>query len=322
MCAKKLDTGRLDNLIQIASNDSELIDRTILSDATVPVVAAKRALRKQVDPHTLIDNPRNRFNMRRDEEYIALESSIIQRGIDDDIRVKETADGQYMIVSGHRRKKIAIEQGIPKVWIKIDEFKSELDEVLCIIQANITNRAKSPLDMALSIHDLEELINDNSGRKRDTIAEKLGISSKSVHNYSTLLDLPDTIKGWLMDAILTPSQAYKVASFEPRHQQNLIEAVSPLLKDDMNDTEKKNIVKSEIARITKGINIGLGKTREKKAPNANKTLNKAVALLIPLHEQLEIPKSRKKKEEAMRQIESAIETLESIKEKIEAASVK
>lgn len=322
MSTKKLNTGKLDNLIQIASNDSELIDRTILPDAAAPLATVKRALRKQVDPHTLIDNPRNRFNMRRDEEYIALESSIKQRGIDDDIRVKETEDGQYMIVSGHRRKKIAIEQGIPKVWIKIDEFKSELDEVLCIIQANITNRAKSPLDIALSIHDLEELINDNSGRKRDTIAEKLGISSKSVHNYSTLLDLPDIIKSWLMEAILTPSQAYKVASFEQRYQQNLIEAVVPLLNDDMDDTEKKNIIKAEISRITKNINIGLGKSREKKAPNANKTLNKAVALLLPLHDHLEIPKSRKKKEEAVQQIEAAIKTLESIKGKIESTSAK
>jgi ParB/RepB/Spo0J family partition protein len=324
MSKKKLNTERLDDLMHKTSVEDNF-DMSIINPSIAPIPAStKRALRKTTDPRNLIPNPKNRFTMRRDSEYEALKESIRQSGIHNDIIVKPVPDDpdKFIILSGERRNTIALELELPKVPIKIEEFESDLEEITFLIQENIGTRQKYPLDIARSIQEMEALLNDEeiTGRRRDYIGEKLGISSRSVHNYALLIDLPEKIQEWLNNGLLTVTQAQTIASLSKSFQLELMKAVEDVMKDGMDEGQMKAVIKDALTKIVKDAKRAeKGQTKQsedKKSPNANKALKKAVGCLVPLQEQFTVPKTKKKKEEALQHINAALQLLESMKAKM------
>ncbi len=329
MSTKKINTDKLDNIMQNTSSNMNYDPAILNNGFNNPLpISTKHVLRKQIDPKLLMPNPKKQFNMEEDAEYQALEVAIEQTGINNDLIVKPISDGgafEYMILSGHRRHQIALKKNMAKVPIKIKEFDSELEETIFLIQENISTRQKHPLDIARSIQELELLMSDDeqiSGRKRDVIAEKLGISSRSVYNYALLIDLPVEIQEWLNKNLITVSQAQSISSLPAEYQSELIDLYEADITNETLVGDKKLVIKGLLSTISqkakraekKAENKGPLEENRPKAPD--KALKKALSCLTPIQNNFAIPKSRKKKEEVIQQIDTALHILEELKLKM------
>lgn len=154
-----------------------------LADAGVKVDTGKREQIEYIDIDKIIPDPENFYEL---SDIDALAENIALFGLRQPLRVREQADGTYMIVSGHRRytalKKIIAEDG-----------REDLREVPCIVEAagdnpalkqlaliydNMDNRKISSAEFATEVERVEKLLYqlqqdgyDFPGRMRDHVSE-------------------------------------------------------------------------------------------------------------------------------------------------------
>lgn len=154
-----------------------------LEAAGVKIDTGKREQIEYIDIDKIIPDPENFYEL---SDIDALAENIALFGLRQPLRVREQADGTYMIVSGHRRytalKKIIAEDG-----------REDLREVPCIVEAagdnpalkqlaliydNMDNRKISSAEFATEVERVEKLLYqlqqdgyDFPGRMRDHVSE-------------------------------------------------------------------------------------------------------------------------------------------------------
>jgi len=292
--------------------------------------AGNKPVRKQVDPHELMPNCLNTFSMEEDEEWHLLAKSITSDGINNDIIVYENPDPKsekpYVVVSGHRRLSIAIEAGENRVPIKIiPPFNDVSEELIFIITENKSVRKQSPLDLGLSIKRLEEEMakkekesgEEAVGRRRDRIAEILGMSSRTVHNYSALGSLPPSCQDWLRKEYISIRQALILSTLPKDTLDGIV------LQVDIAKSEKGYSVEELKAFIKKLLKEA--QNTQKPAPKAEtprqlsrstkNTLKKAnTALEIIINSSTRLPV--KESEDLLAKIDEMSDTLMRLRDKI------
>lgn len=309
----------LDRITEIETKKDETLEYGLEEK---PVITSKY-VRKQVSPKELMPNPDNTFSMKEDAEWQLLELSIKDQGINNDIIVYENPDKKsnspYIILSGHRRWKIAIKNNEEKVPIKIrPPFENKIDELVFIVTENKSTRQQKPLDLALSVQRLEqELIKNKEieGRRRDYIAEKLGMSSRSIHNYLTIATLPTVAQEWLREEWISFMQALDISKLSEDTINGISLQINEVIqKEGKNNTkgllfkllkEAKNLNnKKEIKQSSKDIS----KTLKRTLKGANKALKELSTTTINL--------SPKDSGSILIEINEILETLENLKEKL------
>ena len=172
---------------------------------------------RQLPVDKLVANPLNRFSMRQDEAFEATLRSVEQDGFLEDIVVAANDDGEtYRIISGHRRVEMARRLGRQRVPCKVRSYESELDEVRALMGANIHKREITPLDMARQLETVGEVLDRTQGKqgakeRAAALAEQSGLSRATVERYLDLLNLDETITGWVESGRLPMTDAYELA---------------------------------------------------------------------------------------------------------------
>lgn len=205
-----------------------------LEAAGVKVDTGKREQIVYIDIDKIIPDPENFYEL---SDIDALAENIALFGLRQPLRVREQADGAYMIVSGHRRytalKKIIAEDG-----------REDLREVPCIVEAagdnpalkqlaliydNMDNRKISSADFARQVEQVEKLLYqlqqdgyDFPGRMRDHVAEICKASAGKIARvkYIKAHLIPELQRQWGQDK-LRDSVAYAMAKISTA-RQNLI----------------------------------------------------------------------------------------------------
>ena len=241
-----------------------------------------RSIQKSIAPELLHPHPNNQFNISYDSEYESLKKAISEYGITNPIICYESGN-EYIILSGHRRAKVAKELGLNKVPVRIIENPQKLgwskfDELVFLGSENLSSRKQNPIDVARFASDLiDELEKEETetgikipGRKRDYIAERIpGLKGRTISTYLKLLDLPLKFQNWT-DKLYNLTTALKLA--EISH--------SKLFDDEM------FVLSNEIERILTDLNI----SQEEKI----KRIDKKIVDLCKEYERLnEKPKTRK-----------------------------
>lgn len=171
---------------------------------------------RQIPVEKLLDNPLNCFSMKEDEEFIRSMNSVEQDGFFEDLIVTPADDGNYRIISGHRRAIIARKLGKTQVPCKVRTYKSELEEARALIGANIHKRSISPLDMARQLQVLSEVLDRAQGvagtkERIVQLSEQTGLSTATVERYLGLLQLNEVVTELLSCGDINMSDAYELS---------------------------------------------------------------------------------------------------------------
>ena len=196
-----------------------------------------------------------------------LKDSIEQYGLLDPIIVRPhpTAEGHYMVVSGHRR--------LHAHDMLVSDGKKEFENVSCIIiepdrtdaqqiliEANIANRDISDYEKMQAVKRMNEIFDRREeagekikGRRRQHIAEALGMSVSAVGRLEKIeKSLTEEYKQELKEGNIGVSVADKLAS-KPEEEQKAIHAtkgakVKLVDLDDDKPEDKKEAPKPIITR--------------------------------------------------------------------------
>jgi ParB family chromosome partitioning protein len=233
----------------------------------------------QVEISKLKPHPKN-FEVYGQEEVTELADSISKHGLKNPIIVNK----EFTIISGHRRYKAALELGWKEVPYIIREFNSPFDELETLVLDNayrsqkteaqktregmileevIAERAKARKlatqnnNTAKEIREREESAPTETGRTRDQVAEKVGISSGKVYEESKkVIQEIDRLRadGKTEDADLLSGVLEKAPS-----------AANVLLKVGLDNISQED--KDALKEKKTSVNAIVKKTKKKKEPS-------------------------------------------------------
>lgn len=173
---------------------------------------------RQFRVDALLPNPMNRFSMAEDEQFLSTVESVKKDGFLEDIIVTPTeTEGQYRIVSGHRRVEAAKKLGKTSVPCKVREYPDKLAELRALMGANLHRRSLSPFDMALELETLRDVLKEedklpeNVKEQSELLAEQSDLSRATVERYLDLLNLDETLTAWAREGKMTMTDAYELA---------------------------------------------------------------------------------------------------------------
>ena len=155
----------------------------------------------------LIDNnpgqPRKQFN---EEKLNELAESISQHGIVQPLIVKKNGE-RYTIIAGERRFRAARIAGLSEVPAIVRDMDGrEVMEVALI--ENIQRENLNPIEEAAAIRFL---MNEHD-LTQEEVAKRLSKSRPAIANSVRLLQLPETVQGYLREGKLQPGHARALAA--------------------------------------------------------------------------------------------------------------
>lgn len=164
------------------------------------------------------NQPRSVFDETALEE---LATSIRALGVIQPITVKETDEGQYMIISGERRFRASLKAGLTQIPAYVKTAADENVVEMALIE-NIQREDLNAIEIALAY---QKLI-DQYGLTQEQLSERVGKKRTTIANYLRLLKLPAEIQMGLKDRRIDMGHARALLSVEdPEVQIALYEQI-------------------------------------------------------------------------------------------------
>lgn len=215
---------------------------------------------EKININDIIDCSDNHFPLTEIEE---LAYDIAERGLDDNLVVgrcnKEVAEhygvkeGQYLLISGHRRKTAIMYANehidnfnMQEIMCKIKPFNSVANAKYQLNMANLQSRRLTSSDLMRAFTELKNLLPDLekegmkiSGRTRDFIAKTLNISSAQVGKMENVYNnAVDEVKTEVEQGTLSINAANVIARLDDNEQKDIINNYS---ETDRYDEAKKRV---------------------------------------------------------------------------------
>ncbi len=185
---------------------------------------------RQLRVGALLPNPMNRFSMAEDEQFLSTVESVKKDGFLEDIIVTPAeVEGQYRIVSGHRRVEAAKKLGKQSVPCKVRTYPDKLAELRALMGANLHRRSLSPFDMAHQLETLRDVLKEenqlpeNVKEQSELLASQSDLSRATVERYLDLLNLDETLTAWAREGKMTMTDAYELARKSNMHLYPIVE---------------------------------------------------------------------------------------------------
>jgi len=134
-----------------------------------------------------------------------------------------------VIIDGHQRVRAAMKLGLDEVsvWVR-DDLKDDEAVEKRFIEANLNRRQMSKLDQARCYRrwkQIERCRDDVKGDLRDFVAERFGISGRTLDRWDRLLNTPIEVqRAWEADK-LTLAVAGRVADLSAAKQSKISNAI-------------------------------------------------------------------------------------------------
>ena len=165
------------------------------SDLVVPI--------EKISPNP--DQPRQTF---AEADLADLASSIREKGVIQPLIVRQMNDG-YQIVAGERRWRAAQRAQLHELPVLVRDFDDTEVLEIAIIE-NIQRADLNPVEEAQGYRQLM----DRFGHTQEKMAEALGKSRSHIANLLRLLNLPDSVQGFLRDGKLSSGHARALVTAE------------------------------------------------------------------------------------------------------------
>ena len=176
------------------------------------------------------------FQVKDDETLNSLCESIRDYGVLSPLLARPTADGNYEIVSGHRRKAAAMKLGLEKLPVLVREMTDD-EAVILMVDSNIQRENLLPSEKAYAYKmKLEAMkrkagrpakenggqVDHNFGKKsRDVLAEDLSESARTVQRYIRLTYLQKPILDLVDEGRIAFSPAVELSYLTKLEQAEL-----------------------------------------------------------------------------------------------------
>lgn len=157
--------------------------------------------------------PRFRFS---DNELEDMARSIRQQGIIQPLLVRKDSNG-YELIAGERRLRAAKKAGLKQVPVLVKTI-TDTDMLEMSIVENVQRSDLNPIEEAEAYY---RLITE-FGLTQDQAADRVGKSRSAVANFIRLRQLPEQIKGSIMDGDLSMGHARALLGTATSAQQNSV----------------------------------------------------------------------------------------------------
>ena len=176
--------------------------------------------------------PRRSFS---DEALQALADSIRQYGLIQPLVVQKK-DGVYELIAGERRLRAAKLCGLKTVPVVIRDCAAQDAAEIALIE-NLQREDLNPVEEASAYAALMA----NFGLTQEQAAEKVGKSRSHVANMVRLLNLPEEIRQYLIDGVLTIGQARPLLQIENKEVQ--LEAAAHIIDGELSARQVEHMVR-------------------------------------------------------------------------------
>ncbi|MBA5778918.1 ParB/RepB/Spo0J family partition protein [Stappia sp. F7233] len=166
---------------------------------------------RKVPIEFLTANPRNPRKNFRERELSDLTDSVRERGIVQPILVRPVSGRRdaYEIIAGERRWRAAQKAGLHEVPIVVRDVTDQEALELAIIE-NVQRADLNPIEEALGY---DQLVAEFSYSQNE-LAKVIGKSRSHVANTLRLLKLPNAVKDYLAEGLLTAGHARALITAE------------------------------------------------------------------------------------------------------------
>ncbi|WP_299608384.1 ParB/RepB/Spo0J family partition protein [uncultured Tateyamaria sp.] len=144
------------------------------------------------------DQPRRQFDAGLLEDLVA---SIKEKGVLQPLIVRPIGD-EYQIVAGERRWRAAQQAQLHELPVIVRDF-SDTEVLEVAIIENIQRADLNPIEEAAGYKQLM----DRFGHTQEKMAEALGKSRSHIANLLRLLQLPESVRGFVVDGSLSAGHA-------------------------------------------------------------------------------------------------------------------
>jgi len=180
---------------------------------------------KRIKNENLFDYKENAEDI---EDTADLEESIRQLGFIDPIEVTDYGmpEGQFTILSGHRRRAAGVKQGITVFPCLMRQFANEAEIKNYVLLANShRDSSKDPLLIAKRYRENKKYLEEQGQTYnfRDEIAKRLNLSPKQADRYNRLLDVIPEVWGLIKSNIVGMSSIIKMSSYKEDEQHEILD---------------------------------------------------------------------------------------------------
>lgn len=182
---------------------------------------------EEIEPNP--DQPRKFFKEDKLTELIA---SVQSKGILSPIIVRKLPTGKYQIIAGERRFRAAKEINLPKVPILIKNTNKEEQLELALIE-NIQRADLTPIEEALACEALLEAHNYT----QEVLAKTLGKSRSYITNLLRILTLPEEVRGYINEGLLTMGHAKVMVG-----KENILELAHKVIKEQLSVRQTEQLL--------------------------------------------------------------------------------
>ena len=188
---------------------------------------------KLIDIVTNKEQPRKVFD---DEKLNELAQSISQHGVIQPILVRPLSDGTYQIVAGERRWRASRMAGLSEIPAVVREMTQEEAMAIALIE-NLQREDLNPIEESEGI----KLLIDKFELTPEEISKRLGKSRSSVTNALRILKLPDEVKNYVENGIISTGHAKAILSLES--EEKIIEIAKLIFNKNLSVRETEALVK-------------------------------------------------------------------------------
>ncbi len=189
----------------------------------------------QIEPNKT--QPRSDFD---EEKLNSLADSILEYGVLQPIVVKLNSNGFYTIIAGERRWRAARIAKLKEIPAIVKSFDEKSEKEVALIE-NLQRENLNAVEEALGIKELMDVY----GLTQEDVSKKIGKSRSAVANSVRLLNLPDSIKAFIKDGVLSMGHARSILALENEKLMNLV--AEKIIQEDFSVRQTENYIKSLLA---------------------------------------------------------------------------
>jgi ParB family chromosome partitioning protein len=179
------------------------------NEPTPELVAVPGARLVQIDPHTIVPNPRQPRTHFDADDLAELVHSVREFGVLQPVVVRDTGEGTYELIMGERRTRAAREAGLETMPAIVRETADE-DLLRDALLENLHRSQLNPLEEASAYQQLLE----DFGITQEELAGRIGRSRPQISNTIRLLRLPVPVQQRVAAGVLTAGHARAILALD------------------------------------------------------------------------------------------------------------
>ena len=195
---------------------------------------------KEVELSKLLPFPDHPFRVLEDESMREMAESIREYGVLMPLVVRPVEEGQYEIISGHRRKYACEMIGRETVPVIVRELDRDAS-IIMMVDSNLQRENILPSERAAAYKMKLEAIKRqgqrsdltcgqvdhklNESKSRDKIAEETGESGRQVQRYIRLTELSPELQQMVDEKKIAMTPAVEISYLKPEEQKLLVETI-------------------------------------------------------------------------------------------------